>query len=143
MRDFVHNDFALGLPDGWADASVVVVAGAPNDGYSPSITITREQLEYEVDAYQYATAQLKSLQDELARDGFQVREEGAFALPGLVAYRRVHSFDIPDLGVAVTQMQVYVTKGAEAITLTCTNLSEHFPQTLETFLAAVRQFKWQ
>ena len=142
MREFVHNDFALGLPDGWVDASVVVLAGAPNDGYSPSITITREQLDYEVDAYQYATKQLKSLQDELAQDGFQVQEEGAFALPGVSAYRRVHSFDIADLGVTITQMQVYVTKGAEAITLTCTNLSDWFPRTLETFLAAVNRFKW-
>jgi hypothetical protein len=143
MREFVHNDFALGLPDGWADASVVVVAGTPNDGYSPSITITREQLDYEVDAYQYATRQLKDLQEELAQSGFQVREEGAFALPGVSAYRRVHSFEISDLAVSVTQMQVYVIRGAEAVTLTCTNLSEWFPRTLQTFLDAVKQFRWQ
>lgn len=142
MREFVHDDFKLSIPEEWADASVVVAAGPPNDGYSPSITVTREHLEYEVNASQYAARQLESLQEEMAQGGYQVREEGPFTLPGLSAFQRVHAFRVDDLGVEITQLQVYVTKGRQALTLTCTNLSDWFDQTRPTFLAAVKQLRW-
>lgn len=143
MQEFSHYDFAVGLPQGWMDASVVVVAGPPNDGYSPSITITREQLEFQMDVSQYATKQLSALHKELSQDAYRVKEEGLLPLNGVSAYQRTHSFDISDMGVEVTQLQIYIIKEQTALTLTCTNLTEWFDRTKPIFMDAIRQFRWR
>jgi hypothetical protein len=41
----VRNDaFALPLPEGWADRTVVTLAGPDDEGYAPNIVVTRETL---------------------------------------------------------------------------------------------------
>ncbi len=41
------------------------------------------------------------------------------------------------------QLQVYVVKNMEAITITCTNLAGRFDQTRPMFLEALNQFRLQ
>jgi hypothetical protein len=36
--------FALPLPDGWVDRTVVTLAGTDDEGYAPNIVVTREAL---------------------------------------------------------------------------------------------------
>lgn len=44
MSEVRTDAFALPLPEGWADRTVVTLAGPPDDGYAPNIVVTREAL---------------------------------------------------------------------------------------------------
>lgn len=143
MQEFVHNDFVIGFPLRWIDSSVVILAGPQNDGYSPNITITRERLEFQLTAAEYAANQLMVLQQDLSQEGYQVVEEGSLSLTGLTAYQRVHTFRMSDANLQLKQMQVYVVRGKEAITITCTNTAEWFDRTKLIFTEAIKQFRWR
>ncbi len=143
MQEFVHNDFVIGFPSRWIDSSVVILAGPQNDGYSPNITITRERLEFQLTAAEYAANQLMVLRQDLSQEGYQVVEEGPLPLAGMTAYQRIHTFRMSDVNLQLTQMQVYVVKGREAITITCTNTAGWFDRTKPIFMEAIKQFKWR
>jgi hypothetical protein len=143
MRDFIHFDFLLGMPSSWKDYSIVTLCGPPNDGFSPNIAIMREQLEFQLDSEAYAMNQLASLRKELESDGYKVHEESSTMLGGTMAYRRIHSFRITGTDAEVTQLQVYVIKNSEAITITCSNLSSWFEQTKSAFLESLDAFAFR
>ena len=44
MSEVRTDAFALPLPEGWADRTVVTLAGPSDDGYAPNIVVTRETL---------------------------------------------------------------------------------------------------
>ncbi|GBC93870.1 hypothetical protein HRbin15_02372 [bacterium HR15] len=142
MQEMHHYDYTIGLPQRWIDASVVVMVGPPNDNYSPSITITRDYLDFAMSASEYAANQLVGLKTELGGVGYRVVEEGTTTIGGLPAYQRLHTFQMPEGGFEITQLQVYVVRGREAITITCTNLSQWFEQTRPLFAGALQQFRW-
>ncbi len=143
MQEMIHYDYAIGMPQRWIDASVVVIVGPPNDGYSPNITITRERLDFPMTSVEYAGNQLPALQRELENEGYEVVEEGPLALGNLEAYHRVHTFRMSDIGLEVKQLQVYIVSGTDAITITCTNLTHLFENTKPTFLEAIKRFGWR
>lgn len=143
MAEFVHNDFRIGFPPRWIDSSVVVLAGPPNDGYSPNINVSREQLQFRLTAAEYAAEQLLALQEGLAEQGYTVVEERDTTLGGEAAFQRLHRFEVAEEGLRITQLQIYVVKGQEAVTITCTNLTDWFEQTRPTFMEAVKQFRWR
>ena len=142
MRDFTHNDFSIGLPDRWIDTSIIAIAGPPDRGFSPSITITRERLEFQLNIEEYAANQLAALEDQLGENDYEVVEEGEMQLNFSAAYSRIHTFDVSD-EIRAKQMQIYVIKGNEAITITCTSTDEGFKNSKMLFLEAVRQFQWK
>lgn len=143
MSDFVHNDFTMSLPPRWIDSSVVVLSGPPNDGYSPNISVNREKLDFQLSVAEYAAEQLLQLQQGLAEQKYRVVEEIALSLGGLDAIQRTHRFEVEEDDLQIMQMQVYVVKGSEAITVTCTNLAEWFDRTKPIFMEAINQFKWR
>lgn len=143
MQEMVHFDYTIGLPPRWIDASVVVIVGPPNDNYNPNITITREPLDFQMSASEYAANQLAGLHAELDSVGYQVLEENPLSIGGLPAYLRVHTFQMPEAELEVTQMQVYLVRGKEALTITCTNLSHWFEQTRPLFMEALQRFRWR
>ena len=142
MQDFAHNDFVIGFPAHWMDSSVVILSGPPNGGFSPNVTITRERLEFQLDCTAYARNQLAMLRQELAPAGYKVIEEGVLQLAGINAYQRIHTFRVADADAQVTQLQVYVVKGAEAVTITCSHLAPWFDQMRPVFTEAIHRFKW-
>jgi hypothetical protein len=144
VRKLTHHDLSIGHPEGWADDSVVSITGPPRGDYSPSITITREELESEMSAAEYAAVQLEELRRETAGMEYRLHGEEPLPLPfaGVIALQRVHAFVIDELEVEVMQMQVYAVKGFEAVTITCTDTAEQFAGTRPTFLEAVRLFTW-
>jgi hypothetical protein len=105
--------------------------------------MTRERLEFELTASEYAANQLASLREDLADNNYSVIEEAALQLSGAGAYERVHTFAAPGSETSVMQMQVYLVKGGEAIVITCTNTAELFESTKQTFREAVKQFRWR
>lgn len=143
MADLVHYDFSIGMPQRWIDSSMVVIAGPPNDGYSPNITISREQLDFRLTPAEYAAGQLLALQQGLAEQNYRVVEESPLALGGMEAFQRIHRFEVAEDDLRITQLQVYFVRGSEALTVTCTNLSEWFDQTRGTFLDALQRFNWR
>jgi hypothetical protein len=142
MQDIAHFDYIIGLPPRWLDASVVVLVGPPNDNYHPNITITREPLEFQMNASEYAANQLSGLHAELDSAGYRVLEEGSITIGGLTAYQRLHTFQMPEAGLEITQLQLYLVRGKEALTITCTNLSHWFEQTRPLFMEALERFRW-
>lgn len=143
MRDLFHYDFSIGLPERWLDSSVVVMAGPPNDGYSPNITVNRETLDFRLSVAEYAANQLLQLQQGLVEQKYKLVEEIPLSLGGVDAIQRTHRFEVSEDNLKVMQMQVYAVKGNEAITITCTNLAEWFDRTRPTFVEAIQQFRWR
>jgi hypothetical protein len=145
VRKLNHHDLGIGFPPGWLDDSVVSLTGPPREGYSPSITITREELESEISAAEYAANQLRELEEGAVGIEYRLHGDEPFPLPiaGVTAHRRLQAFFIAEMGLEVMQMQVYVVKGFEAVTITCTDTAGQFAATKATFLEAVRMFTWQ
>lgn len=143
MHELNHDDFTIGLPADWTDDSVIVISGPLNGEHTPSITITREHLKSQLSSVDYGKAQLSFLYQELEGTDFNVIEEGNISLAGLIAYHRIYTFFVADINMRVIQMQVYVVKGIEAMTITCTDAAESFDHNKPVFLDAVRQFKWR
>lgn len=141
MQEFIHHDFSIGLPDRWIDTSVIALVGPPDRGFSPSITITRERMEFQLKLEEYAANQLAALEEEFAENDYEVLNEGAFQL-SVPAYQRTHEFDVTE-DIRARQMQVYVVKGDEAITITCTSTDKGFDDSKKLFLEAVKQFRWK
>lgn len=142
MRDFIHNDFSIGLPDRWIDTSVIAIAGPPDSGFSPSITVTRERLDFQLKVNEYAANQLAALSEEFGENDYEVIEEGPIQISGMQAYQRTHEFDV-DEDLRARQLQVYVVKGDQAITITCTSTDKGFENSKQVFLEAIRQFSWK
>lgn len=142
MQEFIHDDFSIGLPDRWIDTSVIALAGPPDRGFSPSITITREKLEFQLKIEEYAANQLAAIKEEFDENDYEVTEESAIQLSGLPAYQRIHEFDITE-EIRAKQMQIYVIKGDEAITITYTSTDEGFDGSRSLFLETLRQFRWK
>jgi hypothetical protein len=143
MKEFSHHDFSIGLPPRWIDSTVVVLAGPPNEGYSPNITVTREQLEFRLSVEEYAAEQLIALRQGLAEKSYKVLEEGPLSLGPAGAFQRVHRFEVEEEGLRITQLQIYLVRGGEALTITCTHRSEWFEQLKPQFMEAARMFHWR
>lgn len=142
MQELIHGDWTIGLPDKWLDNSIVIFNGPPNDGFSPNITVLREPLTYLLSAEEYASNQLAGLMEEFNDQNYQVLEEGTVKLGELPAYYRIHSFLMDDSDSELTQMQVYVVRGMEAITITFTHLSQWFSLQRQVFLDSLSLFQW-
>jgi hypothetical protein len=142
MREFIHNDFVIGFPERWIDTSIIALAGPPDRGFSPSITITRERLEFQLNINEYAANQMADLEEELKENEYKVVEEGRIQLGDMPAYQRIHKFYVSE-DIQAMQMQVYIIKGDAAITITCTTTAEQFNQSKSLFQEAVGQFRWK
>jgi len=142
MREFKHGDWTIGFPDEWLDSSLIVLSGPPAGGFSPNITVIRDYLTFTMSAQQYADNQLPELRAELADQQYEVVDEGSIKLGISDAYYRIHTFMTEDNDAELMQLQVYVTRGQEAITITCTHLRYWFEQMQETFWEAVKMFTW-
>lgn len=144
MRTIVHSTAKVGWPEGWIDASTVILAGPPEGNFSPNITITREKLGDPLSAGDYAAKQLPLLQKELGPMGFTVKQEGPVKVgrDAIPAFQRLHTITAPDTQLVLMQWQVYIIGKGEAITITSTDRFANFAKSLPTFQAAVGEFKF-
>lgn len=142
MRTIVHDRFMIGLPDGWQDASVVILAGPGEAGLRPTITVARKLLETPETSRSFGEAQLEGLADQLARDGFEVLEEEPVELGQVEAYRRVFRCTMADRSVTLVQMQVYLVREAEAYIICATDREEAFAANRPTFESAISGWRF-
>ena len=143
MRQFAHNDFVIGCPDGWMDISTVILAGQPQGDFTPNITITRDRLRSPQPAAQYAADTLPALKKEFQGLGYELRQEGPISLGELIGYQRFHTFRLQGSGLQIQQWQVYAVNGSEAVTITCTDKLANFQNSFQRFQEAVRQFAFK
>jgi len=141
MRELKHNDFVIGFPEEWEDASVVILKGLARGGICPNIAITRETLEAAAGLEEYAADQLGQLQEEFAEQDYLVKMEGLTTVGDVPAFQRFHSFSTQGDAIQLQQWQLYVIIGTQAITITCTDRAETFNNSYKLFQTAVNQFR--
>ena len=134
------DDFIIAMPDEWQDVSTVVLLGPEDEGFSPNVTIGREELRSTMKPEKYAAAQLPVLQEALAQCGYQVLEEGPTTAGVVEAYQRLHTFTSAGTGMGMKQWQVYVIVGTVAITITATDKAATFDQWSTVFRQTVDGF---
>ncbi len=142
METLKHHDFKIGMPDGWVDASHVILVGPREEEYSPTITVTREPLEWPISARAYATEKRSELQEQFGPQGYEVLEEAPLQVGGLASFQRTHTWMLPDAEIQITQMQVYLVKEDAAVVVTCTDRSGRFDDRKAAFMEAVQQFEF-
>lgn len=138
MNELVHGELRVPCPDGWRDASSVLLLGPPVEGYSPSLHLARDPRPGQLDAKAYGQAQLEPLRQKLGDHGYVVEEEGVAEIGRRIAYRRIHRFREPVQQIEVTQIQVHVIVGEQAITLTATDRTDQFPRTRPQLVQALQ-----
>jgi hypothetical protein len=142
MKTIRHFDYSLGVPNGWIDASVVSFVGPHQDDYSPSMTVTRDYVDSPISPAEYAAVQRRELEAELGDLGFLVLEEGPCSIQDAPAFRRVYTFDLEDIG-KVQQLQVYLVRASDALTITATDLAARFNKSLLQFLQMLDGFRFE
>ncbi len=142
MEQFRHGPWMIGLPEGWGDASSVILVGQPQDDFSPNITVTTEPLSEKTSLDDYAAAQGAELKSMLESFEYRLDDEAPMEMAGNQAYRRLHSFVAPGKDFRVGQMQVYVVGEKRAWTITATDRADRFEQSLPILMEAVRRFRF-
>ncbi|MBN1851952.1 MAG: DcrB-related protein [Pirellulales bacterium] len=139
MNQIVHNNYEIGMPDNWVDATITVITGPADNEYSPSISIVQQPLKEPTRSETYGRSQANVLQDALAKNGYEVLEEGPAKLGQYDAYRRMFRHVSED-GIPVTQLQFYITRKKEVVIITATHMTANYPQLKDQFEAALEKF---
>jgi hypothetical protein len=140
MDHIRHDPFTIGLPPGWADATLVLAAGPKRDGFAPTISVLRRPLTEPTTAAAFAALQLPQLAQTLADEQFLLVEQNTH--PSTYdAFRFVYHFVLRDGQLPITQMQVYLVVGMTAFVITVTDRSDDFPQHRSVFESAIGQFR--
>jgi len=141
MDKLTHQEFSIGLPEGWYDETEVLLKGAAVEGISPTITVNKEKLNTAQSSEEFAYAQLEGLKEAISQGGFESFEESTFELAGFDAFRRIYSFSFSD--ESLTQMQIYLVRGKTAYIITATTSKKQFAKDLPIFEEAIRRFRFQ
>jgi len=141
MKTIRHNELVIGIPDDWIDASTVVLAGPVRGEFRPNLTITRQYLNAEINAADYARQQLPALKEAFRRLDFRLRSESNLEIAGIKCYQRTFAMRDPTSEVELQQWQVYVVHKLVAITITATEKAARFTETFPLFHAAIEQLK--
>ena len=142
MQKLRHHDFKIGMPDGWVDASNVIMIGPMKEDYSPTMTVTREPLDSPTTARSYATEKRAELEEEFGSQGYEVLEERPIDIGRMSAFQRTHTWMLPEAEIQIQQMQVYFVKEGAALTVTCTDKMDRFDETKPTFMEALKEFEY-
>jgi hypothetical protein len=142
-RPFRHGNYEMWLPRDWVDASTVIHVCPPGeDGYGPSVTVTREDLPSRTDVEAYAAKMLQGLEEGLADQGYRVIDEAPCRAGPIYGYRREHAFTPPNLGFEVRQMQLYLIRRKEAYTVTATARADRWAETAELLEGILATFSF-
>ncbi|GEM_PF-4572655 len=72
MKILRHNEFSIGLPEGWQDMTEVFLQGpAPEENIGPSIIVLKEELETEQNVEDFAYEQLEGLMEAIEAKGIE------------------------------------------------------------------------
>jgi len=110
--------FEIGFPEGWRDASTVVLIGPERPTFSPNVQVNQETVPSGLTVEQYFADQRRELAE---LSGFELHEQGDKQLQGQRVEFHTYTWRIPQ-GVEIRQMQLAVVRGATLYTVTCSAL---------------------
>jgi hypothetical protein len=143
MTDFLFNEGALELPEGWEDRSVLALS-FPAGSKKPeaSFAITRDAAAAgQPTLAAYVDRQMVDLGRSLTR--FDLVERAREMLDGEPAERLEFTWRSPD-GATVRQRQTIVRlENGWALTLTCTTQESRFAQYQPAFEKLIRTFRFR
>lgn len=134
------NGFSLGLPDGWRDATTVVMVASEHPIFTPNIQITRiprgdEPIDKMVADERAQLAQLPY---------FRLLSHGNSVLGEKPAIEHEFSWELPEqAGVRIRQWQVTSVVDDEVFTVTCSALEDEWQQAVIQFQDSLAQFRWE
>jgi hypothetical protein len=139
MKDLVHQEMSIGFPDGWTDRTEVVFAGPVREGRSPTVTIKRITLQFEMSLAEFVKFQIQAAEVLLGVKPIDVMEEGPTTLAGIPAHIRVYRMRFA--GKWCVQRQYYALRGLSAYVLTTTSADEHYTDDLPVFEEILARFQ--
>jgi hypothetical protein len=141
MHDFIHHEYALGLPEGWEDKTEVVFVGPQRGESNPTLTIKRMTLKTEQTLAQFASIQGHSLGMLLGVKNIDILEEGSTTLGGVDALMRVYNLRFG--GKRLKQRQIYALRGQTAYVITETSSVEHYADDRPIFEGILKKFQFR
>lgn len=133
------NGYEIGFPEGWRDATQVVLIGPERHVFTPNVQVMREPLpEVPIDEF------LQAQRAELAQlAGFRLIGHGDRSLGGRPALHHSYSWDLPDRpGVRIRQMQITARRDNELFTVTCSALEQDWDEVEGGFALTLSGFAW-
>jgi hypothetical protein len=132
-----HGPLTIPIPEGWFDASQVVVMGPEEEGFRSSLVVSVEPAGPKETAQQFAARMLPGVRK--VAPGFTLVEEKAASFGGKDGVLREYTFTVE--GARVAQLQFYVVKNGAGLTFTYTQLADRLPRTravAETFFSGTQ-----
>jgi hypothetical protein len=139
MPEFRGNDFEIQLPDDYSDESSYAFALPARVDFRPSVVVKAERLAKPVELSNYAAQQLEKiggLLPNVTLIGSGHAVHGEFA-----AYTNVYDWGEPARRVRQKQRYILLNDPVRVVTLTATNLRDHFAQAEALFDAIFVSFK--
>lgn len=137
--DYQSNNFAVEIPDGWQDRSIISFAAetAPNE-FAPNVVITKEFIDDDTSIEDYANSQFEVAQAEV--EGLQVVEQHNITVNGRPAVEAVQK--IAAHGLNLQQLQTFILINEEIYIITCTATGATFNQHLPQFQKIANSFRY-
>lgn len=139
LRRLTANGFDLGFPEGWRDASQIVLIGVERPVFTPNVQVMREPLpQMPIEEY------LQAQRTELTQlGGFRLITHGDRMLGGRPAIHHSYAWDLPERpGTRIRQMQISVRRDEELFTVTCSALEQDWDQVEAGFELCLSGFAW-
>jgi len=126
MPQFRHGDILLEAPEGWYDASSVVVVGPlnPQLRMEPRVVVSRQNLVDPISPSELGQSFAESLPEALP--GSVVVESQGGTVGGLPAHRLVYRWQAEGIPEMI-RMQVFITRGQSLFVMTSEAPAEAFP----------------
>jgi hypothetical protein len=139
MPDFRGNDFEIQLPADYSDESTYAFALPARVDFRPSVVVKAERLAKPVELSTYAAEQLEKIQGLLPR--VALIEAGHAVHGEFAAYTSVYDWGEPARRVRQKQRYILLDDPARVVTLTATNLRDHFAEAEALFDAIFLSFR--
>jgi len=139
-KEILRNDYSIAVPLNWDDVTTTLIMGPKQGIYGPTLSVVTEKLNKNINIKQYTDEQYQNLVKEI--DNYTLQKEGEYQIEqNIPAYYRIHSFPLPEYGIDVTQIQVYVLKEKDAFIFTASEISSLFQTKLPMFEEMIKKVK--
>lgn len=132
------NNFTVETPDDWQDRSIITFVApiSPNE-FAPNVVITREAIDGEMSAEDYAHRQFGVARREV--DGLKILKQKNIILGGKPAIEIIQRLSAHDLNLQ--QLQAFILMDGEICVITCTATVGSFSQYLPRFRKILDSFQ--
>jgi hypothetical protein len=128
--------FAIPLPDGWQDRTVLTISGPDAEGYAPNVVVTRERLCDHIGLGGYSSGWLNRLREEVPVVENAPVEHATIA--GVPAHLRRVSWNAA--GLRLTQLAALFVVDADGYAIIATATDWRFGDLEPVFRAVIDGF---